>query len=109
MQLKVKPFVFLLVSLSLWVPTAAYSSDINVKAGNVRVRTTPNGRVFVDMEGNRIELDNYRNRTNSWWKPLPDQPRRYRNCTNRTYQRSTQTTRVNGHERTRTMSSRTCR
>ncbi|AFZ43026.1 hypothetical protein PCC7418_0811 [Halothece sp. PCC 7418] len=108
--MKLKPLIFWLVMLMVWMPTTAQGNEVNVQAGNVQVRTDANGTIIVDTGRNRIQLQGDRYRKNPWWYSAPNHhSRNYRNCTSHTYQRSTQTTRVNGKVETSHISTSSCR
>ena len=111
--MKPKKLIFLLVTLAFYfLATAnANAGDIDVKAGNVRVRTEQNGNISVDTGRNEIEVNQYRRNSSPWWRSWYywNRPQHTRNCNNSTYQRSTQTTRVNGRATTHSTSTSTCR
>lgn len=107
--MQLKPLILLLITLTVWVPTTARANEINVQAGDVRVSTDSNGRVVVDTNTNRVNVEGHRSRAKSWWQPDYRRSSRYRHCTSRVYQSSSQTTRVNGRTQTTRTSTNTCR
>ncbi len=107
--MQLKKLIFLLVILAFSFPTIAIAGDIDVNTGNVRVRTQQNGSISVNTGRNHIEVDQSRRNNNFWWKPWYYWNRSRRNCNSSTYQRSTQTTTVNGRTRTYSNSTTTCR
>ena len=111
--MKPKKLILLLVTLAFYflATTNANAGDIDVKAGNVRVRTEQNGNISVDTGRNEIEVNQRRRNSSPWWRSWYywDRQPRSRNCNNSTYQRSTQTTRVNGRGTTHSISTSTCR
>ncbi|MFB6275673.1 MAG: hypothetical protein ABEI32_05935 [Halothece sp.] len=107
--MSLKPLILLLIAFTVWVPTTAQGSEIKVQAGEVRVSTDSNGRVVVDTGKNRINVDGNRNRAKSWWQPDYRRSSRYRHCTSRVYQSSSQTTRINGKVHSSRTSTSTCR
>lgn len=99
-----------LLILGLWFPAIVRASDIDVEAGNVRVRTQQNGRISVDTGRNQIGVNKRGSYAVPWWQPWNYyRHRRGRNCRNSTYQRSTQTTTTNGRVHRSSISSSTCR
>ncbi len=109
--MQLKKLIFLLITLAFLLPTTVNASDIDVKAGNVRVRTEQDGPISVNTGRNRVEVDKYNNRPVPWWQPWNywNRHRSNRNCRSSTYQRSTQTTRTNGHVQRSSISTNTCR
>ena len=109
--MQLKKLIFLLVILALSFPTTANAGDIDVNTGNVRVRTQQNGSISVNTGRNRVEVDKYNSRSVPWWQPWNywNRHRSTRNCRSSTYQRSTQTTRTNGHVQRSSISTNTCR
>lgn len=110
--MQLKKLIFLLFTLAFLFPATANAGDINVEAGDVRVRTEQGGGISVETRSNRIDVDRQRSRSSPpWWKPWEyyNRHRSSSNCSSSTYQRSTQTTRVNGQVRTNSTSTSTCR
>ena len=107
--MQLKKLIFLLVILSFSFPTTANAGDIDVNTGNVRVRTQQNGSISVNTGRNQIQVDRAGTNTDSWWRSWYYWNRGRRSCNSSTYQRSTQTTTVNGRTRTYSNSTSTCR
>ncbi len=107
--MQLKKLIFLLVILAFSFPITANAGDIDVNTGNVRVRTEQNGGISVNTGRNQIEVDRRRTYNDPWWKSWYYWNRSRRNCNRGTYQRSTQTTTVNGRTRTYSNSTSTCR
>ncbi len=92
-----KTLIFLLAILAFYFPGVANAGDIDIDTGNIRVRTEQNGSTSVNTNRNEIKIDRRRTHTVPWWKSWHYWDRGNRNCHNGTYQRTTQTTNVNGH------------
>ena len=109
--MQLKKLIFLLFILAFLFPATANGGDINVEAGDVRVRTEQGGGTSVETRSNRIDVDRQRSRSTPWWKPWEyyNRHRSSSNCSSSTYQRSTQTTRVNGKVQTNSISTSSCR
>lgn len=109
--MQLKKLIFLLFTLTFLFPATANGSEINVEAGDVRIRTEQDGGVSVDTGSSRVEIEGQRNRSTPWWKPWQyyNRHRSSSNCNSSTYQRSTQTTRVNGQVQTNSISTSSCR
>lgn len=109
--MQIKQLSFLLITLAFFFPTTAISGEIDVQAGDVKVRTNSNGSISVDTSNNRVSVPPRSRYPRSWWQRRPyyyrHRSRRY--CNNSTYQRSTQTTSVNGQVQTNSISTSTCR
>jgi hypothetical protein len=109
--MQLKKLIFLLVTLAFLLPTTANSSEIDVEAGDVRVRTEQDGSISVDTGSNRVDLtERSRSYYPRWqfWRNW-NRSRSSSNCSSSTYQRSTQTTRTNGHVEESSVSTSTCR
>ena len=110
MQLKKLIFGLMIVVLVLSFPAVGQARNIDVEAGNVRVRTQQNGRISVDTGSNQIEVNKRRTYRVPWWQPWNYyRYRKSRNCGSSTYQRSTQTTRTNGRVYRSSISRSSCR
>ena len=107
--MQLKQLIFWLIPLALCFPATANASDIDVKAGNVRVKTETNGSISVNTSSNRVEIEPNRRSSSPWWQDWNYWNRSSRNCSSRTYQRSTQTTSSNGTVQTTSVSTNTCR
>lgn len=108
-SMQVKQLTFLIVTLAFLLPIGAKSSEIDVRAGEVRVRTEQNGGISVDTGRNSVELNERHRRSSSWWQPWSYWHRHRSHCKSSTDQRSTQITRINGQVEKSSISTRTCR
>ena len=110
--MQLKKLIFLFVILAFLFPSTANSREIDVEAGNVRIRTEEDGQVSVDTDSNSVEVNRSRSsrRSSHWWQPWHylNRHRSRNNCSSSTYQRSTQTTRTNGHVEESSISTSTC-
>lgn len=109
--MQLKKLIFFLVILAFLSPATANSREIDVEAGDVRVRTEQDGQISVDTGSNRVDLTERSRRSTPWWQPWHylNRHRSSSNCTSSTYQRSTQSTRTNGHVEESSVSTSTCR
>lgn len=108
--MQLKKLIFLFVILAFLFPSTANSREIDVEAGNVRIRTEEDGQVSVDTDSNNVEVNRSSRRSTHWWQPWHylNRNRNRNNCSNSTYQRSTQTTSTNGHVEESSISTSTC-
>ncbi|MDJ0533489.1 MAG: hypothetical protein QNJ70_13535 [Xenococcaceae cyanobacterium MO_207.B15] len=109
--MQLKKLVFLSVTLAILFPATAYAGDIDVEAGNVRIRSEQGGRVSIDTGSNSVNVNSRTNRSVPWWQRWNyfNRSRSSRYCSNSTYQSSTQTTSVNGRVQRTSVSRSTCR
>lgn len=108
--MQLKKLIFLLATLVLLLPATANSREIEVEAGDVRVSTEQDGSISVDTGSSSVELPERRRSITPWWQPWRyfDRDRSSSDCTSSTYQRSTQTTRTDGHVEESSISTSTC-
>lgn len=52
--MKLGKLTFLLITLTLWFPAIAIAGNVSVRAGSVRVTTSPNGSVYVNTGGSSV-------------------------------------------------------
>ncbi|VEP15371.1 conserved exported hypothetical protein [Hyella patelloides LEGE 07179] len=108
-----KKLIFVFVILAFLSPVKAHGGEIDVEAGDVKIRTEQDGQISVDTGSNRVELTEQEQdrRSTPWWQPWNyfNRHRSSSNCTSSTYQRSTQTTTTNGHTEESSVSTSTCR
>ena len=109
--MQLKKLVFLSVILTILFPATAYAGDIDVQAGNIRIRSDQNGRVSIDTSNNSVNVNSLRNRSVPSWESwnYMNRSRSSRYCSNSTYQTSTQTTSVNGRVHRSSISTSSCR
>ena len=109
--MQLKKLIFSLVILAFLLPATANGGEIDVEAGDVKVRTEQDGSISVDTGSNRVDLsERHRSSYPRWqfWRNW-NRSQSSSNCTSSTYQRSTQTTRTNGHVEQSSVSTSTCR
>ncbi len=109
--MQLKKLILFLVILAFLSPAKVNSGEIDVEAGDVRVRTESDGRISVDTDSNNVEVNKSRRRSTHWWQPWHylNRDRRSDDCSTSTYQRSTQSTRTNGHVEESSTTTSTCR
>ncbi|WP_144054313.1 hypothetical protein [Pleurocapsa sp. PCC 7319] len=108
--MQLKKLIFFFVILAFLSPSTANSREIDVEAGDVRIRTEEDGQVSVDTDSNSVEVNRSSRRSTHWWQPWHylNRDRSSNDCSSSTYQRSTQSTRTNGHVEESSVSTSTC-
>lgn len=108
--MKFSQLTFLLATLAFLLPVPANANGVSVQTGNVRVSTERDGSAYVRTGNTSVQVSPHRS-SQRWYSWQNWQFPWSRNCQNKAYQRTTQTTQSGGrviHSSTST-SSHNCR
>lgn len=87
--LQLRKVTLSLIALSLMIPTTAIANNVRVQTNNVRATTQSNGDIYVNTGKTSISVPARRNYTwDSWRYWLP--PWQSSNCSQSSYQQTTQ-------------------